>query len=54
LDESPYHHAKKATNFNQNGEAINQLNRHMRQPAPILKSEGMIVVMDRLNRRLAK
>jgi hypothetical protein len=45
-----YTHAREATNYHQNGHAISQLNR---QPAPILQSEG-IVVMDRLNRRRAK
>jgi hypothetical protein len=32
---------------------INKLSRHRRQPAPILQSEG-IVVMDRMNRRRAR
>jgi hypothetical protein len=46
-------HAREATNCHQNSHAINQLRRYRRQPAPILQSEG-IVVMDRLNRRRAK
>jgi hypothetical protein len=46
-------HAMEATNCHQNSQAINQLSRHRRQPAPILESEG-IVVMDRLDRRRAK
>jgi hypothetical protein len=45
--------AREATIYHQNIKAINQLNCHMRQPAPILQSEG-IVVLDRLNRRRAK
>jgi hypothetical protein len=46
-------HAREATNSHQNSQAINQLSRHRRQPAPILHGEG-IVVMDRLNRSGAK
>jgi uncharacterized membrane protein len=43
----------EATNSHQNSQAINQLSRHRRQPAPILHGEGVVVV-DRLNRRHAK
>jgi hypothetical protein len=46
-------HAREATNNHQNSQAIDQLGRHRRQPAPILHGEG-IIVMDRLNRRRAK
>jgi hypothetical protein len=46
-------HDGKATNNHQNSQAINQLSRHRRPPAPILHGEG-IVVMDRQNRRSAK
>jgi hypothetical protein len=46
-------HARQATNSHQNSQAINQLGRHRRRPAPILHCEG-IVGMDRLNRRRAK
>jgi hypothetical protein len=46
-------HAMEAANCHQNSHAIKQLSRHRRQPAPILQSEG-VVVMDRLNRRRAK
>jgi hypothetical protein len=46
-------HAMEAMNNPQNRHAVNQLNRHRRQPAPILKSEG-IVVIDRRDRRGAK
>jgi hypothetical protein len=53
MSESLQHHAKEATKCHQNSQAINQLSRHRRQPAPILLSEE-IVVMDRLNRRRAK
>jgi hypothetical protein len=45
-------HAKEATNTHQNSQAIDQLSRHRRQPAPILHGEG-IIVMDRLNRSRA-
>jgi hypothetical protein len=43
----------EATNNHQNSQAIDQLSRHRRQPAPFLNGEG-IMVMDRLNRRRAK
>ena len=46
-------HAREATNSHQNSQAIDQLSRHRRQPAPILHCEG-VVVMDRLDRRRAK
>jgi hypothetical protein len=46
-------HAREAMNNHQNSQVINQLNRHRRQPTPILHGEG-IVVMDRLNRMRAK
>jgi hypothetical protein len=46
-------HAREATICHENSQAINQLNQHKRQPAPILESEE-IVVVDRLNRRRAK
>jgi hypothetical protein len=46
-------HDREATNNHQNCQAINQLGRHRRQPAPILHGEGLLV-MDRLNRRRAK
>jgi hypothetical protein len=37
-------HAREATNIHQNNQAINQLNRHRRQPAPILHGEGILVM----------
>jgi hypothetical protein len=46
-------HAKEATSCYENNHAINQLSRHRRQHAPVLKSEG-IRGMDRLNRSRAK
>jgi hypothetical protein len=46
-------HAREATTFHQNVHAINQLNRHRRQPVLILESEG-IVVIDIQNRRRDK
>jgi hypothetical protein len=45
---------KNAAPVHQNCQAINQLSRYRRRPAPILQSEEHIVVMDRLNRRRAK
>jgi hypothetical protein len=47
-------HAKEATNCRKICHAINQLSSHRRQPAPILQSEGILVVIDCLNRRRAK
>jgi hypothetical protein len=46
-------HAREATNVHQNSQAINQLSRHRRQPAPILDGEG-IEVINRVNRRRTK
>jgi hypothetical protein len=46
-------HVREASNCHQNNEAINQLSRHRRQHAPVLHSEG-IVVIERLNRRRAR
>jgi hypothetical protein len=46
-------HGREATNYHQNNQAINQLSHHRSQRAPILHSEG-VVLMDRLDLRRAK
>jgi hypothetical protein len=53
MNETISNHAMETTKCHQNRPASNQLSRHRRHPAPILHSEG-IVVMDRLNRRRAE
>jgi hypothetical protein len=53
MNENLHHSCRGSVELPPNSEAVNQLSRHKRQPAPILQSEG-IVVMDRLNRRRAE